>query len=1105
MGEVYKAIDPLIGRPVALKTVTRALADDPELLDRFYREARSAGALEHPNIVTVYELGKGGDIPFIAMEFLEGESLEKIIARRPPLSLLEKVGYIVPVCRALEYAHRRGVVHRDIKPANIMIGKDGKVKVVDFGIARLMNASHTQTNAFIGTISYMSPQMIYGQRADERSDIWALGVTFYELLCYRRPFDGDNHAALMLGIAQESTKHRPVTDYVPDCPPALESIISKMLEKDVNLRFQTMEEVLTEIEPFWENLRQDSVSGMVVESENYLQAKDFGRARDLLRKALQIDSRNTQAKLLLEQVNTEVRQLQTRSQIASIIEKAQKLQQEKRFKEAQTEIEGAVKLDPGCTEAREALAEVQRLIERMQAIEEGLQLTRQRLAEGAPSLAMQEVLKVLENDVENPQGLALQKQIQDLLARREEQKRIADYLQRARRVWAEQRYEPCVELLTEAQKEFPKDPEIAHLLEAAKLDRAEQLKLDGLAEAKGLLATQQFDEALAKTKSLTEQYPSDAAVQKLLELVLHEKAETERRQTLSTEIAALRSLVNSGEFSGAAARGEKLLEDFPHDSELADLVNFARTELEQIERKQKKEETLQAIQKKMEAEQFKAAVAAAEKALARFADDPELSAVLDRARAKLKEKEDRELLQRRVAEIRAKINKGQHTDAVDLARQTLATLGHDDQAADLLRMAEIELAQKREREREQENHLAAARTIVDEGRYAEATQMLRGAFEARILSKKDPRVVDLLKKIKAGKVAQVPAEETVAAQPARPEEASPAEKPVVAFAASVPEPIHSGVPQPVQAPSAEAVQPAYSPTAISGAAAEPEPTFIAPVTAPEIPLREEALFRLDEPPEEKVRAALPPRPSVLQKTLLAIRTYPIPFAAGAVVFVIAVVAAGLAISNQPTKQDLALRAEAQRLEQQKNWPAARADYETLGRSKRGLAGFGRDNAARLKKLLDQEASLLAAARDREAAGDLAAAKRNYEQLAGLHGDQEPEALNSAARLETPVTPQHTDTNETVHKNSKSGASTKSKAPGSNETPKAPSESCQIPVGDIPRRLDRADRYRGDGRYADAERLYREILACQPNNDGAISGLAKTKRGQQTDKNLRPSN
>ena len=1106
MGEVYKAIDPLIGRPVALKTITSSLAGDPELLDRFYREARSAGALEHPNIVTVYELGKGGDIPFIAMEFLEGESLEKIIARRPPLTLLEKAGYIVPVSRALEYAHRRGVVHRDIKPANIMIARDGKVKVVDFGIARLMNASHTQTNVFIGTISYMSPQMIYGQRADERSDIWALGVTFYELLCYQRPFEGDNHAALMLSIAQESTKHRPVTDFVPDCPPALQNIISRMLEKDISRRFQSMEEVLSEIEPFWENLRQDSVSGMVVESENYLQAKDFGRARELLRKALQIDSRNTQAKSLLDQVNTEVRQLQTRSQIASIIEKAQKLQQEKRFKEAQTEMEGAVKLDPGSPEAREALAEVQRLLERMQAMEEALQLTRQRLAEGAPSLAMQEVLKVLEIDPDNAHGRALQKQIQDLLARREEQKRIADYLQRARKFWAEQRYEICVELLTEAQTEFPKDHEIAHLLEAAKLDHSEQLKLDGLAEAKGLLATQRFAEALAKTQSLFEEYPNDAAVQKLRGLVLHEKAETERRQKLSTEILALRSRVNAGKFSDAVTRGEKLLEDFPDDTELAELLNFARAELDQNERKRKKEEALQAIQKKLDAGQFKAAVAAAEKALSRLSADAEISALLEQARARLKESEDHDLLQRRVAEIRAKINKGQHTDAVDLARQTLATLGHDDQAADLLRMAEIELAQKREREREQDNQLTAARTVFEAGRYDEATQMLRGAFEARILTKKDPRVADLLKRIKESKAAQAERRETDAAPPERFEQSPPREKTLAAFAAAIAEPVRTGAPQPPSVPAAETSKPAFSATIVSGVGAEPERTLLAPAASREIPMREERLFRLDETTTEKTVATTVARPSPIQQAWFVVRKYPIPVAVTALLVVIAIVATSLTFSNQPTKQDLAIRTAAQQFEQQKNWPAALSDYETLGRSKRALAGFGKDNAVRLRKLLDEEAALLAAAREREAAGDAATAKSDYERLAALHGDQEEEALSAVTRLATAIpSAPHTEAKETPRKNTKSTVTTTSRPSSATETPKTSSEPCQVAPSDIPKRLDHADQFRGAGHYADAERIYKEVLACQPNNERASSGLEKTKRGQQTDQKLPTSN
>src|SRR5882672_10941926 len=193
MGEVYKAFDPSIRRFVALKTITSSLLGNPDLLERFYREARSAGTLQHSNIVTVYELGTECDTPFIAMEFLKGESLEKIIERRPTLSVMEKLNLVYPVCRAIDYAHKRGIVHRDIKPGNVMLTKHGNVKVVDFGIARVADGAMTQTNVFMGTIGYMSPEQILGERADARSDIWSLGVTLYELLCYQCPFEGDNH------------------------------------------------------------------------------------------------------------------------------------------------------------------------------------------------------------------------------------------------------------------------------------------------------------------------------------------------------------------------------------------------------------------------------------------------------------------------------------------------------------------------------------------------------------------------------------------------------------------------------------------------------------------------------------------------------------------------------------------------------------------------------------------------------------------------------------------------------------------------------------------------------------------------------------------------
>jgi serine/threonine protein kinase len=260
MGVVFKGRDPLIGRAVAVKTITSGVAQSADLLERFYREARAAGGLQHPNIVTIYELAESGGAPFIAMEYLEGESLEKIIARKPPLPLATKLGYIVQTCRALDYAHRRGVIHRDVKPANIVVTRDGMVKVVDFGIARLGHTSNTQTGMLLGTLAYMSPEQVRGQHADARCDIWAMGVVLYELITYQRPFTGENHAALLLSILQNEPP--PIRQVVPECPVALERVISKCLRKDDKERYPSMEALLKDVENLNSSLMGEGSKGV---------------------------------------------------------------------------------------------------------------------------------------------------------------------------------------------------------------------------------------------------------------------------------------------------------------------------------------------------------------------------------------------------------------------------------------------------------------------------------------------------------------------------------------------------------------------------------------------------------------------------------------------------------------------------------------------------------------------------------------------------------------------------------------------------------------------------------------------------------------------------
>jgi serine/threonine protein kinase len=276
MGVVYRARDPIINRLVALKTITTGVADDPALLQRFYREAQSAGGLQHPNIITIYDMGEEGKTPFIAMELVEGENLEQVIARGAGVPISLKLVYAMQACRAFDYAHKRGIVHRDIKPGNVMVSKEGTVKVVDFGIARVLEASKTQTGMLIGTFAYMSPEQYHGEHADERSDIWSFGVLFYELLCYRRPFTGDTPASLMRSICEQEPEL--LSKFLPECPAELEGILSKALQKSPSERYQSMEDLLVELDPLSKRLQAESVAELVDQSRRFVEQSQFTEA-----------------------------------------------------------------------------------------------------------------------------------------------------------------------------------------------------------------------------------------------------------------------------------------------------------------------------------------------------------------------------------------------------------------------------------------------------------------------------------------------------------------------------------------------------------------------------------------------------------------------------------------------------------------------------------------------------------------------------------------------------------------------------------------------------------------------------------------------------------
>ncbi|HWQ38139.1 MAG TPA: serine/threonine-protein kinase [Burkholderiales bacterium] len=246
MGVVYFGRDPKIGRTVAIKTLALSQEFDGEELEevkrRFFREAETAGRLNHPNIVTIYDAGEEQDLAYIAMEFLKGRDLVAYTKSENLLPLPKVLSIVGRVAEALGYAHRQNVVHRDVKPANIMWDPDtDAVKVTDFGIARITDSSKTKTGIILGTPSYMSPEQLAGKKLDGQSDLFSLGVTLYQLVCGILPFQGETMTQLMFKIANE-----PPTDIVsvnPAIPRSLVAIIDKALAKDPNARFRTGEEM----------------------------------------------------------------------------------------------------------------------------------------------------------------------------------------------------------------------------------------------------------------------------------------------------------------------------------------------------------------------------------------------------------------------------------------------------------------------------------------------------------------------------------------------------------------------------------------------------------------------------------------------------------------------------------------------------------------------------------------------------------------------------------------------------------------------------------------------------------------------------------------------
>jgi hypothetical protein len=261
MGTVYVAHDPVLGRMVAIKVFAGDL-DMPDARERFAREARAAAALNHPNIVTVYDFGEYEAQPYIVMEYVPGETMGTLIRRKVPVAISDKLRWIQELCAGAGYAHQMSVIHRDIKPANLMIDRSGRLKILDFGIARMLGIA-SNTSVMIGTPGYMAPEQITGEPVDHRSDQFSIGVVFYELLAYTEAFPGETLPAITHRILSE--KPKPLLGVAPDVTPEIAAIVEQALAKNMADRFPDTEALRSAIARVRKHMNSDdSWTGIVM-------------------------------------------------------------------------------------------------------------------------------------------------------------------------------------------------------------------------------------------------------------------------------------------------------------------------------------------------------------------------------------------------------------------------------------------------------------------------------------------------------------------------------------------------------------------------------------------------------------------------------------------------------------------------------------------------------------------------------------------------------------------------------------------------------------------------------------------------------------------------
>jgi hypothetical protein len=724
MGVVYRAKDPFLDRMVAIKIMTISYTDQPDLLQRFYREAKATANLQHPNIVTVYELGEHEGSPYLAMQYLEGASLDSILRSGQPLSLLQKIDIIIEACHGLSYAHQKGIVHRDIKPGNIMVLKDASVKIVDFGIARIGDTNFTRTGQFMGSLNYMSLEQLNDKlQVDQRTDVYSTGVVLYQILTGALPFEAESTGATLMKILNENPA--PFSKYLSDFPPEIEAITLRALAKDRDQRYSSADELAFDLSQLADRLKHDQIGYHMQQAEQLLQQNSLFQANDELMAVLKLDKQNTKAAAMLRTLRKQIEKEQSTERARQLREQAEDALRREDFEPALGFVEQALHLDATNPDLQQLKNKIQAAKAEIDHLRQVMQRAENAHRAGNLDTAKQAIEEVLERRPNDTRVKSLHRMIQKELDERMRQKRMETLLEAARKEMTSRRYTAAFDLLKEAEKVDPEAPTVRSLLESLNSARDQEQKRRDLEQftrqIEQALNTDDPQSALNLLADGLKRFPAEPALLKLKDLAESQNQAAQTKSFVRERISAAREILNAGNAKGALNVLQEALKKAPGNPHLESLVSIAQERMAQDRDDQAKSSCIQRANDAIGKRNYVEAIKILEAGQVQFTASPEIDNLLRFAREQQTKETKKQDVEKSVRRAQEFLKAQEYDRAIELLESLIKTLPDEELS--------IVLEEARRRRETLNNQIAAAlargRQFLDEGSPAKAVEFLQ--------------------------------------------------------------------------------------------------------------------------------------------------------------------------------------------------------------------------------------------------------------------------------------------------------------------------------------------------------------------------------------------